>query len=100
MKLVGNVQRIGSEGLAGGALRLAALAFVFGAGAGAQSMPASLSTVPQPYSDRPVFDASGNTYFLYGPATIGAAQPNRAAGRVRARRTQEYPFQCLVPTRP
>ena len=80
MKSSNNQQTAGSECLRRGALRLAALAFVFGASEGSQSVPASINTIPQPHSDRPFFDASGNTYFLYGPPTAGAAQTQPGGG--------------------
>ena len=45
-----------------------------------QSVPASISTIPQPNSGHPVFDVSGNTYYLSGPATAGAAQTHAGGG--------------------
>ena len=33
-----------------------------------------ISKIPQPSSARPYFDASGNTYYLSGQPTAGAAQ--------------------------
>lgn len=73
-------RRAGSERLADGALRLTALIVAFAASAVAQSVPASISTIPQPSLGHPVFDASGNTYYLSGPATAGAAQTKGGGG--------------------
>ncbi len=70
----------GSECLAGGAIRLIALILVSAATALAQLVPASMSTIPQPSLGHPVFDASGNTYYLSGPATPGAAQTKAGGG--------------------
>ncbi len=70
----------GSEYLGGGAIRLIALILVSAASALAQSAPASISTVQQPTSDPPVFDASGNTYYLTGSPTAGAAQTQYGGG--------------------
>ena len=64
----------GLERLAGGALGLIALILVSAASAVAQSAPASISTIPQPSVGHPVFDASGNTYYLSGQPTAGAAR--------------------------
>ena len=70
----------GSERLGGGAVRLIALILVSAASAPAQSVPASISTIPQPTSARPFFDASGNTYYLDGQPTAGAAQTQYGGG--------------------
>ena len=70
----------GSECLGGGAIRLIALILVSAASALAQSAPASISTIQQPTSDPPVFDASGNTYYLSGSPTAGAAQTQYGGG--------------------
>jgi uncharacterized protein (TIGR03437 family) len=56
------------------------LILVFAASAFAQSVPASISTIQQPNSDHPFFDASGNTYFLGGQPTAGAAQTQPGGG--------------------
>ena len=53
---------------------------VFAASAVAQSGPASISTIPRPTSDRPFFDSSGNTYYLSGQPTAGAAQTQYGGG--------------------
>jgi hypothetical protein len=45
-----------------------------------QSAPASISTIPQPSGARPFFDASGNTYYLSGQPTAGAAQTQPGGG--------------------
>ena len=64
----------GSARPGGGAILLIALILVSAASALAQSAPGSISTIPQPSLGHPVFDASGNTYYLSsGPATAGAA---------------------------
>jgi uncharacterized protein (TIGR03437 family) len=70
----------GSECLGRGAIRLITLILVLAASALAQSAPASISTIPQPSSDRPFFDASGNTYYLSGQPTAGAAQTQPGGG--------------------
>jgi uncharacterized protein (TIGR03437 family) len=70
----------GSERLGGGAIRLIALILVSAASAAAQPVPASISTIPQPTSARPFFDAFGNTYYLGGPPTAGAAQTQSGGG--------------------
>jgi uncharacterized protein (TIGR03437 family) len=70
----------GSECLGGGAIRLIALILGSAASAIAQSAPASISTIPRPNADRPFFDASGNTYYLSGQPTAGAAQTQPGGG--------------------
>jgi uncharacterized protein (TIGR03437 family) len=74
-------RRMGLERLGAGALRLTALIFAFVANASAQSVPASISTIQQP-GDHPIFDASGNAYYLSlsGPPTAGAAQTQPGGG--------------------
>ena len=79
IKSANDERRAASKRLGPRALRLTALVFVFGASASAQPVPASISTIPQPYAD-PVFDASGNTYYPYGPPTAGAAQTQPGGG--------------------
>ena len=69
-----------SECLGGGTIRLIAVILVSAASAIAQSAPASISTIPQPSLGHPVFDASGNTYYLSGPPTAGAAQTHSGGG--------------------
>ena len=59
---------------------LIALILVSAASAIAQSAPASISTIPQPSGARPFFDASGNTYYLSGQPTAGAAQTQPGGG--------------------
>ena len=64
----------GSECPGGGPIRLIAMILLSAASALAQSTPASISSIPQPNAGHPVFDASGNSYYLSsGPATAGAA---------------------------
>ncbi len=70
----------GLERLGGGALGLIALILVLAASAVAQPVPASISTIPQPSAGHPVFDASGNTYYLSGSPTAGAAQTQSGGG--------------------
>ena len=70
----------GSERPGGGAVRLIALILVSAAGAVAQPVPASISTIPQPSFGHPIFDASGNTYYLSGSPTAGAAQTQSGGG--------------------
>jgi uncharacterized protein (TIGR03437 family) len=96
MKSSNNQQRAGSEGLGGGALRLAALVFVFTGSVIAQSIPASISTIPQRYSD-PVFDAAGNTYYLLGPSTAGAAQTQPGGGTCLGATNRGIPYSGPCP---
>ncbi len=70
----------GSECLDRGAIRLIALILVSTATAVAQSAPASISTIQQPSLGHPAFDASGNTYYLSGQPTAGAAQTQSGGG--------------------
>jgi len=63
-----------SESPSGGAIRLIALILAFAAISTAQSVPASINTIQQPSAGQAVFDASGNTYYLSGKPTAGAAQ--------------------------
>src|SRR5579862_5848869 len=74
----------GSECLGGGAIRLIALILVSAASGFSQSVPASISTIPQPTSARPFFDASGNVYYLSGQPTAGAAQTQYGGGTCSA----------------
>jgi uncharacterized protein (TIGR03437 family) len=69
-----------SDCLGGGAIRLIALILVSAASALAQSAPASISTIQQPSGARPFFDAFGNTYYLGGQPTAGAAQTRPGGG--------------------
>jgi Beta-propeller repeat len=45
-----------------------------------QPIPASMTTVSQPTSGSAIFDQSGNTYYLNGPVTPGAAQTQPGGG--------------------
>jgi len=66
--------------LEGAALGLIA-AILVSAGSGfSQSVPASISTIQQPASGHAVFDAFGNTYYLSGQPTGGAAQTQPGGG--------------------
>lgn len=80
MKSSGTERRAGFERLGGGAVRLTALIVAFIAGAIAQSVPASISAIQQPTGGHAVFDASGNTYYLSGQPTAGAAQTQPGGG--------------------
>jgi uncharacterized protein (TIGR03437 family) len=80
MKSSNDKQRAGSKCLGAGALRLGALVFVFGASVNGQSVPASINTIQQPSAGHPVFDAFGNTYYLSGSPTAGAAQTQPGGG--------------------
>src|SRR5437868_2460562 len=70
----------GSGRRAVGAVRLIAVILVSAASALAQSTPANISTIQQPRSGHPIFDASGNTYYLSGSPTAGAAQTQSGGG--------------------
>ena len=65
---------VGVERLRGGTLRPIALILLFAVSAVAQSVPGNISTIQQPTAGHAVFDASGNTYYLSGQPTAGAAQ--------------------------
>jgi uncharacterized protein (TIGR03437 family) len=80
LKSCNDARSEGSECLGGGAIRLTALILVSAAAAVAQSVPASISTIQRPSRGHPVFDASGNTYYLSGPPTAGAAQTQSGGG--------------------
>jgi len=80
MKRWNDERRAGAERLGGAAVRLIALILVPAASAIVQSAPASISTIPQPSLGHPVFDASGNTYYLFGQPTAGAAQTQTGGG--------------------
>src|SRR5258708_7462868 len=80
VKLHNDERPDGLERLGGGALGLIALILVSAASALAQSAPASISAIQQPSSGHPVFDASGNAYYLSGPPTAGAAQTQAGGG--------------------
>jgi len=88
----------GSKRLGGGAVRLIALILVSAASAVAQSVPASISTIQQPSSAHPFFDASGNTYYLSGQPTAGAAQTQYTV-RVPYPAFMASPFRGRVPMR-
>ena len=66
--------------LGGGAVRLIALIVLFAASALAQLAPGNISTIQQPFVGHAVFDASGNTYYLSGQPTPGAAQTQSGGG--------------------
>src|ERR1700682_890429 len=70
----------GLRRLGAAALGLIALILVSAACAIAKSAPASISTIPRPSGARPFFDASGNTYYLSGQPTAGAAQTQPGGG--------------------
>ena len=72
LKSCNNERPEASERLGGGALGLIALILVSAASVLAQSTPASIGTIPQPSVSHPVFDVSGNTYYL-------SAQPGESA---------------------
>ncbi|HWZ32119.1 MAG TPA: SBBP repeat-containing protein [Bryobacteraceae bacterium] len=80
LKSCNDVQPEGSERLGGGAIRLIALILAVAAGAAAQPVPGGISTIQQPSAGHAVFDASGNTYYLSGPPTAGAAQTKAGGG--------------------
>ncbi len=80
MKSYNDERPDGLQRLGDGALGLIAVILVSAATAVAQSAPASISTIPQPTSDRPFFDASGNAYYLSGQPTAGAAQTQHGGG--------------------
>ena len=89
----------GSECPGGGAIRLIALILVSAASALAQSVPASISTIPQPSRGHPFFDASGNTYYLSGQPTAGAAQTQYGGGTCSIPGFGGGRFRCPVPMR-
>lgn len=70
----------GLERLGGGALGLIALILVSAGSGFSQSLPASISTIQQPTAGHAVFDASGDTYYLSGQPTTGAAQTQPGGG--------------------
>src|SRR5690348_3135192 len=70
----------GLERHAGGALGLISLILMSAGSAFSQPVPASVGTIQQPSSARPFFDASGNTYYLDGQPTAGAAQTQPGGG--------------------
>jgi hypothetical protein len=80
LKSLNDARPQGSECLGGGAIRLIALILASAASAVAQSVPASISTIPQPSSARPFFNASENSYYLSGQPTAGAAQTQYGGG--------------------
>lgn len=80
MKSFNDERPDGLERLRGGALGLIAVILVSAASAVAQPVPASIGTILQPSAGHPVFDASGNTYYLSGQPTAGAAQTQSGGG--------------------
>ena len=87
----------GAERLGGGAIRLIAVILVSAASAIAQSVPASISTIAQPTSDRPFFDASGNIYYLSGQPTAGAAQTQPGGGTCTSVTPRGVPISLPCP---
>ena len=98
MKSSNDERRAGSECLDGGALRLITLILVFAASAFAQSVPASISTIQQ-RGGSPVFDASGNTYYLFlsGQPTAGAAQTQPGGGTCFSVTSLGIPYSAPCP---
>jgi uncharacterized protein (TIGR03437 family) len=80
MKSGNSEQAVGFERSEGGTLRLIALILVSAGSGFSQSVPASISTIQQPSSGHAIFDASGNTYYLSGKPTAGAAQTQPGGG--------------------
>lgn len=80
MKSYKNARFDGLMRLGDGTLGLIALILVSAASTLAQSIPASVSTIPQPSLGHPAFDALGNTYYLSGTPTAGAAQTKSGGG--------------------
>jgi len=76
---------------------LIALILVSAASAIAQSAPASISTIPQPSGARPFFDASGNTYYLPGQPTAGAAQTQPGGGTCSIPDSHGFPIPAPCP---
>jgi uncharacterized protein (TIGR03437 family) len=70
----------GLERLGGGALGLIALILMSSGSGFSQSLPASISTIQQPTAGHAVFDASGDSYYLSGQPTTGAAQTQPGGG--------------------
>ncbi len=70
----------GLERLGGGALGLVLLILVSAGSGFSQSAPAGISKIQQPTAGHAVFDASGDTYYLSGQPTAGAAQPQPGGG--------------------
>jgi uncharacterized protein (TIGR03437 family) len=68
-------KRLRSEALRLGFLILAVVNVVRG-----QPIPASIDTIQQPSTGRPVLDALGNAYYLSGSPTAGAAQTQLGGG--------------------
>src|SRR5665647_99369 len=66
LKSYKNARFDGLMRLGDGTLGLIALILVSAASTLAQSIPASVSTIPQPSLGHPAFDALGNTYYLSG----------------------------------
>ena len=85
----------GSECLGGGAIRLIALILMSAAGGFSQSVAGSISTIQQPIAGHPVFDASGNTYYLSGTARRRQFHSPTVSASVRVVYTDLFP--CLAP---
>jgi len=97
MKSCNDERPDGLERLGRGALGLIALILVSAASAIAQSAPASISTIPQPSGARPFFDASGNTYYLPGQPTAGAAQTQPGGGTCSIPDSHGFPIPAPCP---
>jgi len=92
MKSCNDERPDGFEGLGGGALGLITLILVAAGNGFSQSVPASITTIRQPTAGHAVFDASGNTYYLSGQSTAGAAQTQPGGGtcmRLQLRRASD-----------
>ena len=79
------------------ALRIAFMVALFGLSVSAQSAPASISTIAAPNGNRSFFDASGNTYYLAGPATPGSAQRQPGGGTCSGTTNKGIPITLPCP---
>src|ERR1700683_4219024 len=80
MKSTIGMSRCGSKSHISTAIQLMLMASTM-AGAAAQSVPASITTINQPTSGRGVVDLVGNVYYVSpGPVTSGAAQTQPGGG--------------------
>ncbi len=80
MNLFNDERSDGLERLGGRTLALIALILVSAGSGLPQSVPASISTIQQPGGGHTVLDSFGNTYYLGGPPTAGAAQTESGGG--------------------
>jgi len=87
----------GTERPGAGALRIAVLVAMLGASVSAQSVPAGISTIQGPNGYRPLFDGSGNTYYLAGPPTLGAAQNQPGGGTCSGTTNNGIPISLPCP---